>query len=292
MENLLIRYQSQPVHFETNDSDVKVNVTEFAKMFPDKNLSTIINSKEIKEYVEKLSEIGNFSSADLLEVRKGGDVSKQGTWANRKVALRIAQKLSPEFAIMVDTEIERIMYINAAVRQSVSPAIDYSSQIATIADTTDRMMANLQLILNRMDRFMERITQRIELPEPKQIPEINPVLIKKTFRNPTEVKPSRDLNRDKVLMFCFRQANTMDENRGRFRFEMKLAEAETQLSAAAIRSTLEYLANEQVIEYNDMGETGEVMVKSIKPLTKAEIQIQQRSADSFFNKIFRRSKKS
>ena len=77
------------------------------KAFPEKNLSKIINSNEIQEYIAILSEITNVSSADLLEVRKGGNNKSQGTWAQQKVALRISQKLSSEFAIQVDTHIER-----------------------------------------------------------------------------------------------------------------------------------------------------------------------------------------
>jgi hypothetical protein len=108
--NNLLTYRGSEIHYENaTNKGIKVNVTEFAKAFPDKNLSTIINSQEIKEYVEKLSEIKNFSSADLLEVRKGGTPDKQGTWAHEMVALRVAQKLSTEFAIMVDTKIRELL---------------------------------------------------------------------------------------------------------------------------------------------------------------------------------------
>jgi hypothetical protein len=106
----IMSYHGNEIVFEVENHDVKVNVTRFAKCFPDKNLSQIINSQEISEYVERLAEITNYSSADLLEVRKGGNVAKQGTWANRKVALRIAQKLNVDFAIMVDMKIEELLF--------------------------------------------------------------------------------------------------------------------------------------------------------------------------------------
>lgn len=91
------------------DGIVYVNLTEFAKPFPGKNLTQIVNSLEIKEYCRALSELQNYSSVDLLIVSKGGDVSKQGTWAHQKIALRVAQKLSPEFAVWVDTKIEELL---------------------------------------------------------------------------------------------------------------------------------------------------------------------------------------
>lgn len=70
----------------------------------EKNLSHIVNSKELSDYVARMSEIQNCSSLDLLQVTKGGDVSQQGTWAHHRVAIRVAQKLSTDFAIWVDDD--------------------------------------------------------------------------------------------------------------------------------------------------------------------------------------------
>ena len=102
-------YEGREVTFDLQNGDVMVNLTEVAKAFPDKNLSKIINSQEISEYVQKLSERTNVISADLLTVIKGGNPQMQGTWAHRRVALRVAQKLSAEFAIWVDETIETLL---------------------------------------------------------------------------------------------------------------------------------------------------------------------------------------
>ncbi|WP_368115886.1 phage antirepressor KilAC domain-containing protein, partial [Bacteroides salyersiae] len=88
---------------------ILVCLTDFAKPFPDKNLSHIVNSKELINYVTRMSEIQNCSSTDLLEVTKGGDVSQQGTWAHHRVAIRVAQRLSTDFAIWVDDKIEELL---------------------------------------------------------------------------------------------------------------------------------------------------------------------------------------
>jgi hypothetical protein len=45
----------------------------------------------------------------LVEIYKGGTPDLQGTWGHRKVALRLAQWLSPKFAIQVDTWIEELL---------------------------------------------------------------------------------------------------------------------------------------------------------------------------------------
>lgn len=101
-------YKGSQISFEKG-KDVMVNLTSMAKAYPEKNLSTIVNSQEIKEYINALTEIKNFSSADLLIVRKGGDVSQQGTWAHRLVAIRVAQKLNPALAVWVDMRIDELM---------------------------------------------------------------------------------------------------------------------------------------------------------------------------------------
>lgn len=71
MKSKIFKYQGNDVVFKKDNGNVMVNVTQFAKAFPDKNLSTIINSDEIRNYVRVLAEIKNFSSADLLRVTKG-----------------------------------------------------------------------------------------------------------------------------------------------------------------------------------------------------------------------------
>lgn len=111
-------YEGYDVPMTRRDNGiVYVNLTEVARAFPNKNLSQIINSREIRDYCNVLAEIQNYSSADLLIVSKGGDVSKQGTWAHQKVALRVAQKLSPDFAVQVDTWIEELLTKgNVAIR--------------------------------------------------------------------------------------------------------------------------------------------------------------------------------
>ncbi|WP_290144997.1 KilA-N domain-containing protein [Muribaculum intestinale] len=73
MTNIQIfNYNGSSVPMTRNENGiVYVNLTEVAKAFPNKNLSTIVNSQEIKEYCESLSKLQNFSFADLLIVKKG-----------------------------------------------------------------------------------------------------------------------------------------------------------------------------------------------------------------------------
>lgn len=103
----VFEYSGTNVAMRVMNGEVQVCVSDFAKAFPKKNLSQIVNSKEIQDYVARMSELKNYSSLDLLEVKRG-NAKLQGTWAHQRVALRIAQKLSTDFSIWVDERIEEL----------------------------------------------------------------------------------------------------------------------------------------------------------------------------------------
>lgn len=113
-------YNGNKVRMKKENGMVFVCLTDMAKGFPYKNLTNIVNSKEMQEYMNTLSRIQICSLADLLQVKNGGDGS-QGTWAHRKIALRVAQKLSPEFAIWVDDRIEELLTYGITATQ---PTLD------------------------------------------------------------------------------------------------------------------------------------------------------------------------
>lgn len=64
-----------------------------------------------KEYLEALSlrHYSDLSNGNLIEIIQGGTPKNQGTWGYRKVALRFAQWLSPDFAIQVDEWVEELL---------------------------------------------------------------------------------------------------------------------------------------------------------------------------------------
>ena len=121
-------YKGNQISFERGN-DVMVNLTAMAKPYPNKNLTNIVNSLEIREYMNALIELQNYSSADLLIVRKGGNVSQQGTWAHRLVAIRVAQKLNPALAVWVDMKIEELMRTGVTTVSNDDEAIAYAMQV-------------------------------------------------------------------------------------------------------------------------------------------------------------------
>ena len=153
-------YHGTQISFELG-SNVMINLTDVAKAFPNKNLSKIINSVEISECCNALSEITKVSSADLLTVRKGGDVSNQGTWAHQKVALRVAQKLSPEFAVWVDTRLEELLTTGVATVSNEDEVIEQA--MAVLRRRLEAKQQQVQMLEGEKEIYQ----QEIKILEPK-----------------------------------------------------------------------------------------------------------------------------
>ena len=126
MEIIKFDYNGNQIPFEKGDN-VMVNLTAMAKAYPEKNLSTIVNSHEINEYCASLSKLKNFSLTDLLQVRRGGD--NPGTWAHRLVAIRVAQKLNSDLAVWVDMRIEELLTTGVATVSNDDEAIAYAMHV-------------------------------------------------------------------------------------------------------------------------------------------------------------------
>lgn len=139
-------YGSSNVRMKKVNGTVFVCLTDMAKGFPSKNLTNIMNSKEMTDYLQTLSRLQICSLADLLQVKNGGDGS-QGTWAHRKIALRVAQKLSPDFAIWVDDRIEELLTYGMTATQP----------------TLDEMADNPDLVIKLATRLKEARAEKARL---------------------------------------------------------------------------------------------------------------------------------
>lgn len=138
----MFSYNGNSVTMKVQNGVVYVNLTEVAKAFPSKNLTQIVNSQEIKEYCECLSKLQNYSLADLLIVTRGGN--SNGTWAHQKVALRVAQKLSPDFAVWVDTKIEELLTTGVTTTRDDDEAIAYA--MGVLQKRLEESKARVQLL--------------------------------------------------------------------------------------------------------------------------------------------------
>lgn len=165
----IFSYNGNSVRMRKMNGYILVCLTDFAKPFPDKNLSTIINSKELTDYVGRLSEIKNFSSSDLLQVTRGNhsDGREQGTWAHQKVAIRVAQKLSTDFAIWVDDKIEELLTTGSASLQPQLPNFNNPAEAARAwADQYEKNQA-LALEVQQQQETIELQQKELRQSAPK-----------------------------------------------------------------------------------------------------------------------------
>lgn len=145
----VFEYEGNEITFNLGNGDVMVNLTQVSKAFPSKNLSEIINSQEITEYIEELSKIENSIFADYVIVRKGAPHLGGGTWAHRRVALRVSQKLSARFAVWVDEKIEYLLkHGSVSVQQPQSEDETILIAMQTLAKRVETQKMQLQLAEN------------------------------------------------------------------------------------------------------------------------------------------------
>lgn len=101
-------YEGASINFLTENGEVMVNATEMAKPFGKRVYDWMI-TQQSKEFIRVLSETRNLASADLMKVTKGGDVSNQGTWFHKDVAIEFARWLAPKFGIWCNDRILELM---------------------------------------------------------------------------------------------------------------------------------------------------------------------------------------
>ena len=135
--------------------DVLINLTDVAKAFPDKNLTQIINSQEIQDYLQSLSKLQNYSLADLVQVRRGGN--NPGTWANQKVALRVCQKFSSDLSVWVDTKIEELLTTGVATINNEDETI--INAISILQKRLDSKSQQVQMLEGENQVYREEITK-------------------------------------------------------------------------------------------------------------------------------------
>lgn len=101
-------YQETQIHFLMNSSeDVTVNATEMSKAFPNKRMNDFISNKQTQDFVSLLE---SKTGIPVLLVNHGG--ANPGTWMNRKLALKFAAWLDPEFELWIIETIESLMFSN------------------------------------------------------------------------------------------------------------------------------------------------------------------------------------
>ena len=114
-----------------------------------------------KEYLEALT-IKHYRNSDNgpVESNVGGSPETTGTWVDRRVALRLAQWISPTFALQVDEWIEELM-TKGVVSIASMPEPTPIRQLAPQRDLIDYVNAAQMLGLTRDPIILPLLTQRL-----------------------------------------------------------------------------------------------------------------------------------
>jgi len=100
---------------EVVNGTVRANLTQMAKPFG-KNPKDFFKNDWSAKYLEKLSKRRNIPLADLVQVRKGGNIGNMGTWAyEHNVVIEFARWLNIDFAIDVNELVFKLLTNQAAI---------------------------------------------------------------------------------------------------------------------------------------------------------------------------------
>jgi len=130
MTNLIIReFNSKKIRHR---EDGMMSLTDMCQA-NGKLISHWFELKSTKEYLEVLKDRRYRDSGNgPIEINRGGVPTDQGTWGDRHVAIRLAQWLSPEFALQVDEWILELLNKGSVSIKSEQPAIGPSLGIADL----------------------------------------------------------------------------------------------------------------------------------------------------------------
>lgn len=140
-------YEGSNITFAPSGNNVMVNATQMAKPFG-RLAKDWLKSRQANEFIQALSDRRKILSADLVQVRKGGEI--QGTWMHEDVALEFARWLSPDFAIWTNDRIKELL----------------TQGVATANDDDETLFNAMQILQRRIEekeRRLEEKEQRLQL---------------------------------------------------------------------------------------------------------------------------------
>ena len=117
-----------------------------------------------REYLKALESrrYSDMNNGKMVDIIQGGIPEAQGTWVYRKVALRLAQWLSAEFAVQVDEWTEELLthgkvdLTSAPQQPAIAPEVEAAREIEEIYDRLEDKNPRIAQLLvdSRMNRFM------------------------------------------------------------------------------------------------------------------------------------------
>jgi hypothetical protein len=106
------------IAFEAKPDALLVNATQMGKAFS-KEPRDFLRTSQTKAFIDVLAHSANLRSDDVVVTVNGG--TERGTWMHRRLALKFAAWLSPEFELWVYDRIEELLLGFSSVEQEVQP---------------------------------------------------------------------------------------------------------------------------------------------------------------------------
>ncbi len=122
-------------------SDGYMNATDMCKVSKKKYIDFAKN-KQTAEFLKTLEDKLNIRNEDLVIIVKEGTMQKQGTWVHPRVALYLAQWISPSFAVQVVDWLYRFMHGDLSLVKEVIDRHDKinGTQSRVLIESYDRQL--------------------------------------------------------------------------------------------------------------------------------------------------------
>lgn len=147
MNNAIIEiFEGQQITIRPSDG--YWNATEMCQRYG-RQFNDFSRLKNAKAYVASLSAKTGIPVLELLQVKKGGN--RPGVWVHRRVALKLAAWLNPDFEVWVFEVIERLLTQGKVELQesfdALLDALDISEdQVRELLDRADQLNLNLSIL--------------------------------------------------------------------------------------------------------------------------------------------------
>jgi len=182
------------ITIEVNPESFMVNATQMCKA-AGKLFGDYRRQKSTNDYLKALSSVMGIPITELVVINQGGNPELQGTWVHRRVALHLAQFISPVFAAHVTGWIEQLFTTGRVeLGNEMSPQqLDEAWQQRVQEEQTSHQQAT-EMLETRHQQATEALETRIttmerqgELAEQKTREELDAAI--KTLARDTEQMP-------------------------------------------------------------------------------------------------------
>ncbi len=153
------------------ETDGYLSATDMCQIFG-KKINHYTANDSTKEYISALSADAGLSVSELIEIRKGGDPQKQGTWVHPLVATHLAQWLSSKFAIQVSKWVARYLSGDLTLIREVADRHDRVHNTDTTVSIKVTELNNDERKLSLRERELAIRREEFELEERKKASEL------------------------------------------------------------------------------------------------------------------------